>query len=81
MIDLRMYLSPKNRLDQLLPEIFERHQTDLIDAGAVRNIDNLGHPLILDIRIALDEHDALGARLEDVFQTLLQTASLRSARC
>src|SRR5690349_2151783 len=39
---------------------------------ATGNVDHLGHVLELDVRVALDEHHALGTRLEDVSQPRLQ---------
>src|SRR5262245_60428821 len=46
------------------------HQTDLIDAGAMSDIDRLGHPLVFQARIAFDEHHTLGAGLENLLQAL-----------
>src|ERR1043166_10210881 len=48
---------------------FSGHQADLIETSAMRDVDRLGHPLIFEIRIALDEYDAFGAGLEDLGQT------------
>ena len=54
----------------LLPGLHLRsHQSNLIDAGAVSDIDCLGHIREIYGRVALDENYAFGACLEDFFQT------------
>src|ERR1017187_5013913 len=44
------------------------HQTDLIDGRSLGDVDGLGHGLIFEIRISLDENDPLGSGLEDLLQ-------------
>src|SRR6478609_5795869 len=46
------------------------HQTDLINAGTMSNVDRLGHPLIFQRGVAFDKDDAFGTGLEDLFETL-----------
>src|ERR1022692_2121597 len=54
----------------LLPGLHLRgHQTDFIDAGAVRGVDRPGHPLEVYRGVALDEDDAFGAGLENFLET------------
>src|SRR5437016_5627535 len=59
----------RTHLRMLLPCLhLGGHQTYLIDARAMRDIDGFGHPLIFEVGIALHEDHALGARLEDLFE-------------
>src|SRR4051812_17115716 len=66
-------------LRMLLPGLhFRGHQTDLIDAGAVSDIDRLGDPLEIYGRVAFDENDALGACLENFLKTSTQPCLIGS---
>src|SRR5438477_6921617 len=56
------------------------HQTHLVDSSAVRNIDSLGHPLVFQTRIALHEHHAFGASLEDLLQHGAHVTFVRGLR-
>src|SRR6185437_5904854 len=49
-----------------------RDQADLIYAGSVPDVDDLGNVLEGNIVVALHEHHLLGARLKDVFETALK---------
>src|ERR1039458_7062545 len=54
----------------LLPGLHLRgHQTDLIDPGAVSDVDRPGDPLEVYGRVALDEDNPLGAGLENLLET------------
>ncbi len=59
------------------PASIWRHQAYFIDACAVGDIDRFGHVLIFQIRVALDEDDAFGAGLEDLFQPRSQASGRR----
>src|SRR5690242_16485428 len=50
-----------------------RHQTNLVDSGAMGDVDCFGHPLEIQGGIALYENHTLRARLEDFFETAAQT--------
>src|SRR5579883_1348066 len=56
----------------LFPKILEGHQTDLVDAGAVGDINRLGYPNIIKVGMSFYEYHALGAGFENIFQLALQ---------
>jgi len=45
-----------------------RHKTDLVDAGALGDVDRVGNGGEIEIRITFHENDALGTGLEDFFK-------------
>src|SRR5260370_34028979 len=51
---------------------FRSDQTDLVDSGALGDIDRLGHRLELQTRVAFHEYHGLGTGLKNFLHTRLQ---------